>query len=187
MKKAAKVLFVLAICFAAAAIVLEGVLWMLGMSSSGTVIYTMASGFSVAFLGLILLIVGWALDNAKSDSLHRLGIAFHVSGMAILTSAALVLLLVADEPLLTALVIDGGFIDALVLLVALVLYAIAWFLVLLVHAGGFKCHECGGEALKPEEDVHVAAIMKWKKLYNEGIITEREFIDKRNEILGLRK
>ena len=186
MKKAAKVLFVLAIVFASLAVVLEGVFWMLGLSSTGTVVYALTSGLSVAFVGLLLLIVGWSLDNAKSDSLHRLGIGFHVTGFAILTAAAIVFIF-ADEPLLTALMIDGSFIDSILILVGLVLYAVAWFLILLCHVARRGCPECKGEALKPEEDVHVAAIMKWKKLYNEGIITEREFIDKRNEILGLRK
>ena len=186
MKKAAKVLFILAIIFASVAVVLQGVLWMLGMASTGPVVLMLSSGLSVAFVGVLLLVVGWALDNAKSDGLHRLGIGLHVSGMAILTAAALVFLL-ADEPLLTALSIDGSFVDAIIVLVALVLYAVAWFLVLLVHVAARGCKEPCKEALDPEEDVHVAAIMKWKKLYNEGIITEREFIDKRNEILGLRK
>jgi len=36
-------------------------------------------------------------------------------------------------------------------------------------------------------DAQVEKIMKWKDLYNEGIITEKEFIVKRNEILGLHK
>ena len=34
-------------------------------------------------------------------------------------------------------------------------------------------------------DAQVEEVMKWKNLYVEGIITEREFIDKRNEILRL--
>lgn len=38
-----------------------------------------------------------------------------------------------------------------------------------------------------EGDAQVEKIMKWKDFYNEGIITEREFIQKRNEILGLHK
>jgi len=54
---------------------------------------------------------------------------------------------------------------------------------------GFVCEGPCGKC-KCEEgstDVQVEKIMKWKDLYNEGIITEREFIQKRNEILGLHK
>ena len=46
-----------------------------------------------------------------------------------------------------------------------------------------KCACCKEE----EGDAQVEKIMKWKDFYNEGIITEREFIQKRNEILGLHK
>lgn len=46
-----------------------------------------------------------------------------------------------------------------------------------------KCCKCE----EGSTDVQVEKIMKWKDLYNEGIITEREFIQKRNEILGLHK
>ena len=51
-----------------------------------------------------------------------------------------------------------------------------------IKARGCKCEsqECAGDA-------QVEKIMKWKDFYNEGIITEREFIQKRNEILGLHK
>lgn len=50
-----------------------------------------------------------------------------------------------------------------------------------------KHEEVKAESVMPEDDVHVAALMKWKKLYLEGIVTEREFIRKRDEILGLRR
>ena len=51
-----------------------------------------------------------------------------------------------------------------------------------------KGRECKACCCKEEEgDAQVEKIMKWKDFYNEGIITEREFIQKRNEILGLHK
>ena len=48
------------------------------------------------------------------------------------------------------------------------------------------CCECKCEE-KSDLDAQVDEVMKWKNLYVEGIITEREFIDKRNEILRLSK
>ena len=48
------------------------------------------------------------------------------------------------------------------------------------------CSECKCEE-KSDLDAQVDEVMKWKNLYVEGIITEREFIDKRNEILRLSK
>ena len=48
------------------------------------------------------------------------------------------------------------------------------------------CCECECEKAS-ELDEQVEEVMKWKNLYVEGIITEREFIDKRNEILRLSK
>lgn len=188
MMKAARILFVLAIVFCALSLVLQGLLGMLFFASVESIALAFFSSLSVFAVGVFLLIVGYALDCAKNDSVHRLGIGLHVAGMALLTGLGVYLLL--QPVLLTA--VDGNTVDlsadSLLILVGAVLYAIAWFLVLLVHVARRGCEDGGcKEALQPEEDVHVAAIMKWKKLYNEGIITEREFIDKRNEILGLRK
>ena len=77
----------------------------------------------------------------------------------------------------------------------------AFSLYLLVGAGLFwalehifkkvqviRSRDCKACCCKEEEgDAQVEKIMKWKDFYNEGIITEREFIQKRNEILGLHK
>lgn len=55
---------------------------------------------------------------------------------------------------------------------------------------GCGCTCCNCECEKEEKsdlDAQVEEVMKWKNLYVEGIITEREFIDKRNEILRLSK
>lgn len=52
--------------------------------------------------------------------------------------------------------------------------------VIIARRGKCECQESAGDA-------QVEKIMKWKDFYNEGIITEREFIQKRNEILGLHK
>ena len=49
------------------------------------------------------------------------------------------------------------------------------------------CCECECEKPVSDLDAQVEEVMKWKNLYVEGIITEREFIDKRNEILRLSK
>ncbi len=57
------------------------------------------------------------------------------------------------------------------------------FKMIQVIRGKDSCKCCKEE----EGDAQVEKIMKWKDFYNEGIITEREFIQKRNEILGLHK
>ena len=49
------------------------------------------------------------------------------------------------------------------------------------------CCECCAKEERSDLDAQVEEVMKWKNLYVEGIITEREFIDKRNEILRLSK
>lgn len=50
------------------------------------------------------------------------------------------------------------------------------------------CEECCCcEEPVSDLDNQVEEVMKWKNLYVEGIITEREFIDKRNEILRIAK
>ena len=50
-----------------------------------------------------------------------------------------------------------------------------------------ECCCCCEKEKASELDAQVDEIMKWKNLYVEGIITEREFIDKRNEILRISK
>lgn len=59
---------------------------------------------------------------------------------------------------------------------------------LVKHNKEKKCH-CGCECgeVKSDLDAQVAEVLKWKNLYVEGVITEREFIDKRNEILRISK
>jgi len=47
--------------------------------------------------------------------------------------------------------------------------------------------ECCEKAPASDLDAQVEEVMRWKNLYVEGIITEREFIDKRNEILRIAK
>ena len=49
------------------------------------------------------------------------------------------------------------------------------------------CCKCEKEEPVSDLDAQVNEVMKWKNLYVEGIITEREFIDKRNEILRISK
>ena len=46
---------------------------------------------------------------------------------------------------------------------------------------------CCKEEPASDLDAQVEEVMRWKNLYVEGIITEREFIDKRNEILRISK
>ena len=50
-----------------------------------------------------------------------------------------------------------------------------------------ECCSCCECEKGNELDEQVDEVMKWKNLYVEGIITEREFIDKRNEILRIAK
>lgn len=85
----------------------------------------------------------------------------------------------------------GDYVPAIAGPLFLVIYAIFfWFLehlfkkIQVIKAKEFKKCECHKEE---EGDAQVEKIMKWKDFYNEGIITEREFIQKRNEILGLHK
>ena len=94
---------------------------------------------------------------------------------------------------------DAGFESADDVFVAFLGFA-SLPLLLLVGAGLFwalehifkkvqviRSRECKSCCKEEEGDAQVEKIMKWKDFYNEGIITEREFIQKRNEILGLHK
>jgi len=85
---------------------------------------------------------------------------------------------------------------ALVVLVLVVLGIFHWALEhtfkqaykIVVRKHEAECEECCCEKAPASNlDAQVEEVMKWKNLYVEGIITEREFIDKRNEILRIAK
>lgn len=174
-----KVFFVVGAAAVAVAAVLQAAMGDLTMAT-----LTVATGMSVLFVGVLLLILGLVLDTAKSEVAHKIGVGLHVAGIVMLVVYAVAWFISLPDPNKPA-----GYIDCIVILVGAAVYGLGWFMTLLMHASRrYECGACGAtKAIQPEEDAHIAAIMKWKKLYNEGIITEREFIDKRNEILGLRK
>ena len=103
----------------------------------------------------------------------------------------------ADMKAVGALVYYFSFAALGLLVAAIVCFAIAHIFRMCVklaakkHARKEECCECRCECKceKPltDLDAQVEEVMKWKNLYVEGIITEREFIDKRNEILRLSK
>jgi len=173
-----KVFFVVGAAVLAVSAVLHGV-----VSDTSMTAVAVATGVSVVCVSVLALILGLVLDFSKNEVAHKVGIGLHVSAVVVLVTYALAWFMVLpgneNNP--------GGFIECFVIFGGAAVYGFGWFMTLLMHAAG-RC-ECGacGKTIQPEEDAHIAAIMKWKKLYNEGIITEREFIDKRNEILGLRK
>lgn len=86
-----------------------------------------------------------------------------------------------------------GFIALILLVVAIVCMAAAHIFKMsrniVAKRHKEECCCCRKECEAPASDLdeQVEEIMKWKNLYVEGIITEREFIDKRNEILRLSK
>lgn len=86
-----------------------------------------------------------------------------------------------------------GFIALILLVVAIVCMAAAHIFKMSRNIVAKRrkeaCCCCRKECEAPASDLdeQVEEIMKWKNLYVEGIITEREFIDKRNEILRLSK
>lgn len=174
-----KVFFVIGAALVAVAAVLHGVI-----SDSAMTAVAVATGVSVVCVTVLALILGLVLDFSKNEVAHKVGIGLHVSAVVILVTYALAWFMVLpgneNNP--------GGWIECFVIFGGAALYGFGWFMTLLMHASRrYDGVACGCKAIQPEEDAHIAAIMKWKKLYNEGIITEREFIDKRNEILGLRK
>lgn len=175
-----KVFFAVGAALVGAGAVVHGVI-----SDSAMAASAVAAGFSAIFVGVLCVVLGLVLDTAKGETAHKVGVGLHVSGIVILVTYALVWFMVLpgaeNDP--------AGYIECFVILGGAAVYGFGWFMTLLMHAARkYECGACGAsKAIQPEEDAHIAAIMKWKKLYNEGIITEREFIDKRNEILGLRK
>ena len=107
------------------------------------------------------------------------------------------LALSADMKAVGALVYYAGFLALILVVVAIVALAAAHIFRMCVKLVAKKrarkeeccecCCECKCEKPASDLDAQVEEVMKWKNLYVEGIITEREFIDKRNEILRLSK
>lgn len=142
---------------------------------------------SCGVAGLVFVIVGLILDGSKNEVAHKVGMALHVVGAALMVTFALAWYLVLPVDLTgKAAQTPAGYYECFVIIGATAVYGFGWLMTLIMHCVG-RYEGCACKCVEPEADAHIAAIMKWKKLYNEGIITEREFIDKRNEILGLRK
>ena len=70
----------------------------------------------------------------------------------------------------------------LVGLVAAIVYAISWVFQIIIAAVRHVRREDGED---PADDKRVRKIMEWKNLLDQEIITEEEFMAKRNAILGI--
>ena len=66
-------------------------------------------------------------------------------------------------------------------LVGAIVYGVSWVFEII----RFAITHASRDDLEPDEDPKIAAIMKWRTLVDRKIITEEEFMVKRNAILGL--
>lgn len=117
--------------------------------------------------GFALLVAGTMFLFSKNHTVRALGVGFTV---AIYTA------------LLTFLFTDfGNAIAPMICAVASIVFAVSWIFEIIRYAvAHVRAEEC-----EPEDDARVQAILKWRSLLDRKIITEEEFLAKRNKILGL--
>lgn len=111
--------------------------------------------------------VGFFLFNSKNEIAKRVGLGLTTGGMVFLASTAITYLETS-----TAAVIG---------LVSIILFVIYLMLKLIESIIAKDV-----DALSPEQDKKIQAVLEWKKLLEEGIISKEEFEKKRIEILKLK-
>ena len=145
-----------------------------GASGSATVVvatsltyltlgYTIGAGVAVT-----LAVIGCIFLGMKNKVLYAIGVGFSVP-VFLLPFGAL----------------GDGFahISSLIAFIAAVVYAVSWIFCLIAYAVGHAKHD----EVDPDSDPRIEAILKWKKYLDQKIITEEEFMERRNAILGIEK
>ncbi len=166
-----KALKIARIILLAVAATLVGVSFILGKDGNGALMVVMnTTNFYLigAGIGFGLAVAGSILLFSKNKIALALGIGFTVSFYL----ATLSLLFVSGATILVLLAPIGS-----------IVYAVSWALELIRVAVAHTRRD----DLDPTSDPKIEAIIKWRNLLDKKIITEEEFMEKRNAILGFEK
>lgn len=157
-----KVLVIVACCLAAATLVLP---FVLGEGAGVWALFGQGYYFGVV-AAAITLVAGSMMLFSKNEVAKIFGIAFTVACYAVLLGAFFV---------------SDGSLAFLVGFVSAIVYAVSWLFALIVYAVGHAKHDDSD----PNSDARIEAILKWRALLDKKIITEEEFMEKRNRILEI--
>ncbi len=124
-----------------------------------------------AFGIYLFAILGAFLLTAKSDIAHKIGHSFLI--FSFLFGLTLFVSALGSDNMPLALII------MLIAIIMLVLYYICNLVIVIVNKNI-------PDAENPSDDVRIANIRAWKKVMEEGIISEEEYEEKRCKILGIK-
>lgn len=133
---------------------------------------------------ILCAIIGSVLISSKNDTARRVGHGMTVA--AFVAGFSIALLFVGKEGNVsgyaTTTTAKTDSTAAILMIVAaslLAVYYIFQFVILILNKGTT-------EAESPLEDSRIARVKEWKQILDEGIITQEEFEEKRNQILGIK-
>ena len=155
-----KVLVIVACCLFGVAFVLPAFVESDGLFAA------LFSSHLGAGIAIVMVVAGSILLFSKNAIARAFAIAFTVSVYAF----ALLGFLAGGEGLVY-----------LVAFIAAIVYLVSWLFALIVYAVGHAKHDDSD----PNSDARIEAILKWRNLLDKKIITEEEFMEKRNHILGI--
>ncbi len=135
-------------------------------SSAGNVVYMAAV---TAYVGIFALAtVGTFLLSSSADTPRRVGHGFVISSFSIGLTVAI-----------SAIENSSA---AILMLVAVIALAFYYFccLIIMIMQKSFP------HAESPNDDIRIVHVKEWKKIMEEGIISEEEYEAKRCQILGIK-
>lgn len=150
----------------------EGLMGMLSFSPLMTII-----GVGGVLFTILILTIGTLLYFNKNEVVRKIALGLVISAQIVIFFTALSMLSVnkatVNSPISPVFALVSG-----ILYVSSVLCGFIYYIVNLIKPNS-------EDKLDPSNDKKIALILKWKKLFEDGIITEKEFMDKRNELLEI--
>ena len=119
-------------------------------------------------LAFVMVVTGSIFLFSRNTVVRAIGVGFTVAPYAI----ALTMLFIGTADLFGLLAAFGA-----------IVYALSWVFELIMYI----VRHADREDLDPDDDPKVQAVLRWKRLCDEKVITEEEYEAKRVAILGLKK
>lgn len=129
-------------------------------------------GIALATSTVGLLVVGLTLSFTKNDISKKIGLGFMLSGIGLNAVTAVNTLVVSGENTPYFIYVS---------LVGIILFAASFVFLAFAYVDKNSASD------DPDQDPAIQKLIKWKKLLEEGVITQDEFTEKRNLLLGIKK
>lgn len=130
------------------------------------------AGIALATSTVGLLVVGLTLSFTKNDISKKIGLGFMLSGIGLNAVTAVNTLVVSGENTPYFIYVS---------LVGIILFAASFVFLAFAYVDKKSTSD------DPDQDPAIQKLIKWKKLLEEGVITQDEFTEKRNLLLGIKK